>query len=434
MAAIVKPVSGSGCCDCADVVDPCSCADGCLLQCRTKAGIAELCGYEAFTAPETPPKKYRRKTITGGMQIREWITDADCPVTWVINRAGEDFTNASPVPGTLAGIFFEWEFNWTANSPGASLGTLRLTVKRIGGAHPEWPFENKLVWGILWELRAGLSPTGPWGSIASGDLTPGIQVATNSIEILNFSGFVQLDFIAVHSGFGYQAPFPKRNFVWQAGAASTILDVWDITRQYDATTCETSTTDESQRYADGEEAEWDGFGFLPNDVNAYGPAAVTVKVEQTERTYTGVEECSEAEPHRRYYNELTETLEDEDTEQDAYDRSTPTVTEWSTATSCAAATTFRTLRTTGFSFAWRNAQVRAAVPSPEPDGIYNITIYTASRPVGTGGPFLEDGPYVVLQVQADSDPESVDWTDWIDLPNEEGTEIRASRCTIERIA
>lgn len=431
MAAIVKPVSGSGCCDCADVVDPCSCADGCLLQCRTKAGIAELCGYEAFTDPETPPKKYRRKTLTGQINIQEWPNSADCPEATFVNKSGED--NALPSP-RLSSMKFTWRYKWVPNSPGSALGTLTLFIRRDGGADADWPGENTWVWALHWTLRAGTSPDGPFGSFLSGELTYGSPTSLDTVEVENFSGYVELDYIAVHAGLGTQVAFQNSNFVWAAGEGSEISDTWDITRQYDPTTCETSTIDESERTNEGDTEEWSGFGFLPSDVNAYGPSRLNVTVEETQRTYTGVDVCTESAPYRKYFGEVVEALEDEDTEQDAYDRSTPTVSEWSTPTSCAAATTFRTVRTTGFSFAWQIAQVRAAVPSPEPNAIYNITIYTSSRPVGVGGPFLEDGPYVVLQVQADSDPESVDWTDWIDLPNEEGTEIRASRCTIERIA
>lgn len=39
------------------------------LQCRTRAGTATLCGVSEFTAPSSPPKKYRTQTISGMMTI-----------------------------------------------------------------------------------------------------------------------------------------------------------------------------------------------------------------------------------------------------------------------------------------------------------------------------------------------------------------------------
>lgn len=72
--------SGGECCPCSERPEPCSCkivlptecrhSGGALsvsatFLCSTRNGTAELCGYDEFTSPSSPPKRYRRKTFSG---------------------------------------------------------------------------------------------------------------------------------------------------------------------------------------------------------------------------------------------------------------------------------------------------------------------------------------------------------------------------------
>lgn len=72
--------SGGECCPCSERPEPCSCKIVLPTECRhsggvlsiystflcsTRGGDAELCGYNEFTSPSSPPKRYRRKTFSG---------------------------------------------------------------------------------------------------------------------------------------------------------------------------------------------------------------------------------------------------------------------------------------------------------------------------------------------------------------------------------
>lgn len=58
---------GGGCCTCAQQVG-CNCGQ-CNLRCRSKTGIAELCGYSEYVTPSVPPRKFRRKTMGGSLTL-----------------------------------------------------------------------------------------------------------------------------------------------------------------------------------------------------------------------------------------------------------------------------------------------------------------------------------------------------------------------------
>jgi hypothetical protein len=64
-------IKGCGC-DCANMpADPCIPCGGATVQaqCRSRAGSALLRGYNEFTSPSIPPKKYRKKSFGGSFLI-----------------------------------------------------------------------------------------------------------------------------------------------------------------------------------------------------------------------------------------------------------------------------------------------------------------------------------------------------------------------------
>lgn len=51
----------------------CCCGGGiCFIQCSTRGGMAELCGFSVYVFPTVPPKKYRIRTLSGGWQSSVW--------------------------------------------------------------------------------------------------------------------------------------------------------------------------------------------------------------------------------------------------------------------------------------------------------------------------------------------------------------------------
>lgn len=65
---------------CAPCCGVCLSAGTALFQCRIRGGTAALCGYDEFTSPSTPPKKYRRKTLAGTFN-RQVYVGAGCVTT-----------------------------------------------------------------------------------------------------------------------------------------------------------------------------------------------------------------------------------------------------------------------------------------------------------------------------------------------------------------
>lgn len=69
----------------------CCCGLGaCVLFCSTRGGIASLCGYPEFTSPSVPPKKYRRKTLSGGSSSNVYANSSDCSI-----QSGTDTVSGS---------------------------------------------------------------------------------------------------------------------------------------------------------------------------------------------------------------------------------------------------------------------------------------------------------------------------------------------------
>lgn len=55
--------------------EPCACCGTCTpvaYECRIRGGVASLVGFEEFTSPATPPKKYRRRTVDGYRGVCDW--------------------------------------------------------------------------------------------------------------------------------------------------------------------------------------------------------------------------------------------------------------------------------------------------------------------------------------------------------------------------
>lgn len=67
MAQVLRIVGGDGCCPCDQQVG-CECSEiACARECRSKAGIAELCGYSELTSLSVPPKKFLKATFSGSL-------------------------------------------------------------------------------------------------------------------------------------------------------------------------------------------------------------------------------------------------------------------------------------------------------------------------------------------------------------------------------
>jgi hypothetical protein len=97
MSLRLKIAGGAGCCPC-DQLDGCNCsAVACSMTCEARADVAELCGFDEFVDPTVPPKKYRRRTVTGTL-TKKVTNESDCTDDACPGRI--TLTFAGTIPGT----------------------------------------------------------------------------------------------------------------------------------------------------------------------------------------------------------------------------------------------------------------------------------------------------------------------------------------------
>lgn len=100
-------------CPCSVGVDPCNCNKASVgVQCRSRSGSYSLCGFEEFTNPSVPPKRYRQLVGTGTFEFIQYGYQWGCDNVfgYVLNR----YTNSG------AAIY--------ANAPGCALVDTRQYV------------------------------------------------------------------------------------------------------------------------------------------------------------------------------------------------------------------------------------------------------------------------------------------------------------------
>ena len=69
MAYRVIRKSGGSCCTCAQQRTACDCGpESCALECRSKEGIATLCGFDEMGTPSVPPRVFKKRDVTGELQ------------------------------------------------------------------------------------------------------------------------------------------------------------------------------------------------------------------------------------------------------------------------------------------------------------------------------------------------------------------------------
>jgi hypothetical protein len=214
------------------------------------------------------------------------------------------------------------------------------------------------------------------------------------------------------------------------GMESAIVDNWNLEENFNpnlpASCFPSVVTDTSSRTVDGAPVAWPFDGFTPGD--AYTGLAVGT-VAPTNRQTLGTNVCVDTVGDWSKANgTVTESLNDEDTEQDAIDRATAAAAWVPCVGGCAlpGCTSFETLRGTGATFGFGIVRTKAqwvAVLGAN----YKVTIRFASRVLGTGGPFLFFALTETV-VTADTVNES---TDWFDAPREAGLEIIVANCSVE---
>lgn len=423
----------------------CACCGGgsnCGLECQFKAGFAELCGYSEFTEPSLPPKKYKRKTITGSMvkcvYARNNCLEESCSSGLSQSYSGsgtgpDAFGNPGKVSGsgTLTPVRFDSDTNkWVY----LAVATAVYPLQTHPDDPPPGPVTARLVvspsTGGTFRVNNGAT-TVLQGCTGSTHRTYGVAVEANA------GGFVV---IPATSG----SMEPPAN----GASISSTRDEWNVVCSYapnlpDA--CLASVvTDTSVHYDNDSHGTCPGPDGTPATVSlgcevGYPDDNVDVVSEPATRVTAGNGNCV-ADPiianrWNIYDGEVTETLNDEDTEEDAEDRVTSTV-GWTFSANCLETYAFRTDRGEDqFSFGFRKVQTRAVMTDLIEGNTYNLVIGFYRRAFGAGptDPWIFFGTQETTFIAGPNDGSGHQRSDWFDIPSASGFSTRAQTCNVEPV-
>ena len=112
MAYRVIRKSGGSCCTCAQQRTACDCGpESCALECRSKEGIATLCGFDEMGTPSVPPRVFKKRDVTGELQrcLNNCDTPPSCsqPIAYALS-CSHNCTDGSGGAVTAAAIWIGW--------------------------------------------------------------------------------------------------------------------------------------------------------------------------------------------------------------------------------------------------------------------------------------------------------------------------------------
>lgn len=406
--------AGDGCCPCPDQTG-CGCNSSpysCIIGCQSKHGIAQLCGFEEYTDPSSPPKLYRRQVVAGSagtMDVCETFTTDECIV--------------SPCPGQY-------------DQPDVIVPQFcaPFDAHLYGFLHPQGPdgFGN-IIFLCQSKSYASTDPTNivpgtviyaPTGGGSGGSVNDGATVA------LPIGGEYNC---AVRTGFCFGITTPTKCLFVGGSELDGYADDWDITSQYSATTCAFTQTDNSLRYPTGvntgplcgkDLADPITIPCTGGPQDCYGSLA-GVATERTLRTIAGLGCVDVGSGNFISCNgTVTGTLSDEDTIEDAIGRQNAGQ-EWVSGL-CASNPAFITPRSGAFSSGYRSVRVNAQALSLTPGLHYTVTIRFYRRVCCGTGVWISFASHV-FDIVATHVSEI---TPYVDVPNEEGFETAAFYCRV----
>ncbi len=414
----------------ATTTNPCLCCQGELpapTECEHKLLAPELCGFEEFTDPSLPPKKFRVRTLSGTIHLGEYAT-SPCSDNWELNRTGS-------VAGSAQGdsLSFGWELSWVETSPGVGTVTQRLT--KSGGFDADW---NAPSGDYVWFIEFASIYSG--GSFAGG-FGQGSATAerTDTRTNIPLGSSWTLIFNGRHAGNGGVISFTPPNIVWVVGNGNIQKrDEWNVVQTFNAETCDASLVDNNVRYAGrgsfplssgGTPEAWSGFNYAPDSGFAYG-AMVSKASSPQLLTYDGVANCVGSGPYYKTAGTVTDELTDEDTEEDAIDRASAAVPAWTPSLpDCQQHPAYITERGAGeFSFLAKISRVKARKSGLTIGDTYRFKIYFERKPIG--GVDWIPVAVEIMDIEADADTEE---TPWVDVPNAVGFETRVAYATIQKL-
>ncbi len=418
-------ITGGSCCDCSQYIG-CDCGGAsCAVECRSKADNAALCGYEEFGTPSVPAKKFRKKTIAGTMYSGEWSA-AGCP-----NSNGDPVAYSGSFSG---GVGFWGDASGSMSAEPVEIDLPNNRVKYRVTAKSFTPNSSFTGWGNMTNIQLAAGPNDGGPSQVAVNVGNEFWVSRGAAQ--NPWNFFIQGIWSLAGGIGHLDTDLEIDV--SKVIDRSVRDEWNITNEFaNEPGCAPTETDTSARYAKefaefrlnsgGDEESWAGFGGTP--LEGYGALAEVTEETSTTRKTSGKGDCQGASaPYQKAEGDVTETLETEDTEEDAYNRSAAGL-EWSTVGPCSNHTTYITERGEilgPYGFGYRIAQVRAICGNLVIGQTYTVTIRIWRRAFDSSSPWAA---FAELTLVLSSVVATTVTTEWQDVPIERGYETRAMSCS-----
>jgi len=380
----VAIVNKTGCCDCGQLVDACSCgaAKG-TTECRFKSGAAEICGIPEFADP--PEHWFRRRQTTGTMTLSRYL-DSVCSGEISVSAGLECRSKEST--GTLIG-FSEFGFDGLAPSDPPRKYRRKVVAGRIyscqyGGSLFSCHGNNVLSQRAEYELSGAAEYDKDTAAFSNAMVSKLYRVDSPGVDCGAAAGLVTLN-----STEGVSSDFPTNSSNWPSN--------------FPGGTVACTSTQLS--------------------------APLVWSAGLTEAVFGNAGDCvscggTTAGPTRGIVSTpITTTLDEEDTEQDAIDRAGGEM-DWGGAGDCSSQYTYKDTRGSGdFSFGFRQVQSRIVVSSGLTSGAnYEGRIIVGKRTAGSMGSFVDTGTPIMVFFTASGSGHT---SDWQDLPQEDGFEYQA---------
>lgn len=185
MTARLKIKGDGSCCECGNM-DGCECRKCSKLECRSRGGTVNLCGFQEYDVPANatrdwladPPRYYRRRTLSGdtllcNCPVSDCVTGDAKPVAtaayeWKIS---DELTCAYSATAAISGVYYD-----------SGLGQIRYTITWTGGtaSGPCAATAEGRTQGVLTYFGSGGAITAHTRNADGGGLCPGASVGTNS--------------------------------------------------------------------------------------------------------------------------------------------------------------------------------------------------------------------------------------------------------------
>lgn len=388
-----------------------------------------MCGFDEFTTPSSPPKKYRRKETSGTLNLGQFST-ADCNPSGCLPLYGTSVSVSITGFYDAFGSYHDGSFSYTL-TPIAYLGSNKWRYQLTAFTKSGDCYGSPLgVYGVIVDTHPGTGDTA-WVTLSAVGQTVDLFACPNVSWYYN-------SFIRAYCGGNIIISPPGTTGMFKAPPPGTVADCirddWSIVEGYAAASCAFSQVDTSQRHTGQSTFPLAGGTLDPGgpSLTDFAGLTSTTTPTPTSRIVAGTDTCSSS---KKATGSRTEALSEEDTENDAKDRlmAASSWSEWRepsylcTQPACCLAQYQD--RGDGFTFNYQEAQWKVVRTGLTPSTTYIVKVQIWRREYGVGD-FIK---YATLEESVSTDGAgNLEKTG--DVPNDLGYESYAHSACVLPIA